>query len=124
MLNIRKSQRGMTLVEVMASILIGAIVIIGAAQFFVTGRKQVNLQGHYRKAIHLAAQKIEELKSDNYDNIVAGEAEENLSLNDFSYGRRIMIENAGLYKKVGVTVNWSIADQHSQVSLATFIAPK
>ena len=114
----------MTLVEIMTAILIGAIVIIGAAQFFVTGRKQVNLQGHYRKAVHLAAQKIEELKSDNYNNIIAGEAEENLSLNDFSYGRRINIENAGLYKKVGVTVNWSIAGQQSQVSLATFIAPK
>ena len=78
----QKSKKGITLVEVMVSALICALVIIGASLFFVTGRSQVNLQGRYRQAVQLAAQKMEELKAGNYDELTVQAAEEDLPLNE------------------------------------------
>jgi len=66
----------------------------------------LSLQGRYQVATHLAAQKLEELKAGNYDDILEGTMEENLSLEESSYSRSIETEDVGLYKKVRVTVHW------------------
>lgn len=119
-----KSAAAVTLIEVMVAVLIATIVIIGGSLLFVTGRSQINQQKHHRAAIQLAAQKLEELKADNYDDIVEGDTEESLSLEDLSYSRSTHTEDAGSYKEVTVTVSWGLTGNEHNVSLVTSIAPK
>ena len=121
---ITKSKKGTSLVEVMVAVLIFTIVIAGGSFLFVTGRSQISLRGHYRVALQLAAQKLEELKADNYDDIEEGETEESFSLEDLSYSRTTETEDVGLYKKVDVGVDWQQLGKQHSVSLTTFIAPK
>ncbi len=121
---ITKSKKGTSLVEVMVAVLIFTIVILGASFLFFYGRSQISLRGHYRVALQLAAQKLEELKADNYDDIEEGETEESFSLEDLSYSRTTETEDVGLYKKVDVGVDWQQLGKQHSVSLTTFIAPK
>ena len=120
----RKWAAAFTLAEVMVALLIFAIVAIGGSLVFAAGRSQINLQGRYQVATHLAAQKLEELKAGNYDDILEGTMEENLSLEESSYSRSIETEDVGLYKKVRVTVHWGPIGRERNVSLVTFITPK
>jgi type II secretory pathway pseudopilin PulG len=118
-----KSAAALTLIEVMVSVLIVTIVIIGGSFLFVTGRDQINLRKHYRVATQLAAQKLEELKAGDYYSIVVGDTEESLSLENLSYNRSIHTTDTGSYKEVTVTVSWGPSNEHS-VDLVTCIAPK
>ena len=110
----------MTMVEVVIAAIICGIVILGASFFFVTGRSQVSLQGNYRQAIQLAAQKIEELKAGGYDQMET----EDFTFESVSYVRSIKVEDVSLYKTVKVTVQWSQMGKQRSVSLDTYIAPK
>lgn len=121
---ILKFKKGTGLIEVMVAILILAIVIIGGSFFFVYGRRSIDLRKNYRIAVHLAAQKLEELKAGNYNDIEEGETAENISLADLYYIRSVEKEaQAGGYKKVRVTVHWGPQGNEHDVSLATFISP-
>lgn len=121
---LKKLKKGTALVEVMIAVVILVIVILGGSYFFVYGRSQIDLQKHYRVATHLAAQKLEELKADSYNNIAAGYTTETLSLENLSYSRTLTTADVGLYKAVEVTVNWQQLGRQHSVSLDTFIAPK
>ncbi len=116
------SAAALTLIEVMVAVLIVTIVIIGGSFLFVTGRDQISRWERYRVASQLAAQKLEELKADDYYSIVVGDTEESLSLENVSYSRSIHTEDAGSYKEVTVTVSWGPSNEHS-VDLVTCIAP-
>ena len=122
--NILKSKKGTGLIEVVVAILILVIVIIGGSFFFAYARSQIHLRKHYRVAVQLAAQKLEELKAGNYNDIEGDETEESISLEDLSYSRSAEIEDVGLYKKVKVNIHWEQMNREHNVSLATFIAPK
>ena len=119
-----KSAAAVTLIEVMVAVLILTIVIIGSSFLFVTGRSQISRWERCRIATQLAAQKLEELKADDYYSIVVGDTEESLSLENVSYSRSIHTEDAGSYKEVTVTVSWGPIGSEHNVSLVTFIAPK
>lgn len=88
------------------------------------GEARLTSRSAYRVATHLAAQKLEELKADSYNNIQAGETTETLSLESSSYSRTLTAADVGLYKAVEVTVNWQQLGRQHSVSLDTFIAPK
>ena len=122
--NIRNSEKGTSLVEVMVAILVLALVILGGFFLFSYGRGQIDVQKNYRVAVQLAAQKLEELKAGNYNDIEEGETQEYLSLGNLSCGRSIATENVGLCKKVEVSVSWQQMNKQHNVSLATFIGPK
>jgi prepilin-type N-terminal cleavage/methylation domain-containing protein len=120
----RKSVAAFTLIEVMTAVLIVTIVIAGGSFLFLTGRNQVSLQKHYRAATLLAAQKLEELKAGNYDNIVDGNSN-SISLEGVSYTPQstVVVNTSPSYKKVTVTVSWLQGNNSRNVSLVTFIAP-
>ena len=122
--NILKSKKGTSLIEVMVAIFILTIVIVGGSFSYVYGRRQIDLRKHYRAAGQLAAQKLEELKADNYYDIEAGETQEDIYLEDLSYNRAIKTEDLDLYKKVYVDVYWQERGKQHNVSLTTFIAPR
>lgn len=124
MLTITKLKKGTSFVEVIIAVLIFAIAILGGYFLCFYSRSQINLQERYRVAAHLAVQKLEELKAGNYHEIATGETEEDLSLENLSYSCSVGTEDAGLYKKVTVTVHWKQMGKWRDVSLATFIAPR
>lgn len=128
MVTIRKSKKGTSLVETVVAILVLSIIIVGSSFLFVSGQGYIDMRGRHRIAAELAAQKLEELKAGNYNDIVVveGGTEESFSLDDFPYTRSLATEirDGGLYKKVQVTVSWQQMGKQCNVSLATFIAPK
>lgn len=121
---ILKPKRGMSLVEVVVAMLIFSVLIIGGHHHFTYGRGQIALRRNYRAALQLAAQKMEELKAGNYDNITEGITEETLTLGEHSCSRSTDANDAGLYKQINVTVNWNQMGKEHNMSLDTFIAPK
>ncbi len=121
---VRKSKKGISLVEVMVAVLISTIVILGSSFFFVASSNQINLREQYRGASRLAEQKLEELKAGSYGDIATSVTNESLSLEKTSYSRSIDTEDLGLYKKVIVTVNWDAGGKQRNVSVVTLIAPK
>ena len=124
MSNVLKSKKGTSLIEVMVAILILVIVIMGSSLLFVYARSQIHLRKHYRVAVQLTAQKLEELKAGSYNDIVGSEMQESIPLEDLSYSRSLETEDIGSYKKVKVTTYWEQMGKEHNVSLVTFIAPK
>jgi prepilin-type N-terminal cleavage/methylation domain-containing protein len=121
---IRKSKRGVSLVEVMIAVLISTIVMLGGSFFFVSSTNQINLRRQYRVASQLASQKLEELKAVDYDTVAIGEVEDNVAIKNSSYNRSVVTTDLGTYKEVTVSINWGPAGRAHNVSLVTLIAPK
>ena len=114
----------MTIVEVMVAILILTMVMLGCSALFISGRSHINAREHYRVALQLATQKLEDLKAGNYDDIQQYEPQESLSVKGASYYRSTNAQDHVLYKEVQVDVQWTRGGQLHNVSLVTFIAPK
>lgn len=121
---IRKSKKGVSLIEVMIAVLITAIVMLGGSMFFASSTGQINLRQQYRAASRLASQKLEEFKAVDYDTVAEGEVNDSVTLENSSYNRSVVTKDLGLYKEVAVTVNWGPAGQQKDINLVTFIAPK
>ena len=121
---VRKSEKGVSLVEVMVAVLISVIVMVGGSLFFVASTDQINLRQQYRAASRLASQKLEELKAVDYDTVAIGEAKDSVTLKNSTYSRSVVIKDTGSYKQVNVTVSWGPAGQERNINLVTFIAPK
>lgn len=126
MLTTLKSKKGTSLVEVMVAVFVFAIVVLACPFMFAFGRGEIKCQESHRIAVELAAQKLEELRACNYNDIEQGDPNTVLSLNDLSYFRttEIVTENGGLYKRVNVTVRWGPTGTEHSVILTTIIAPE
>jgi len=126
MSDIIKYKRGTSLIEIMVAIVVLAMIIIGGSALFSYSRGQIQLQKYSRMAVQLAAQKLEELKAGNYNDIAAdsNDIKEDIALDDFLCTRSTLIVDTGLYKQVAVVVQWGSDNQKYEVSLNTFIAPK
>jgi Tfp pilus assembly protein PilV len=116
--------KGTSLVEVMAAILIFVMGTLGSSILFVYGRSQIALQKHYRVALELVSQSMENLKAANYADITAGDTDESLCLEDLSYSRRTHTVVLGTCKQIEVTVNWQQTGKVHNISAATLIGPK
>ena len=121
---IRKSKKGVSLIEVMIAVLISAIVMLGGSLFFVSSTNQINLREQYRVASRLASQGLEEVKAVDYDTVVEGEVQDSVTLKSSSYNRSVVTKDLGLYKEVTVNVNWGTGVKVNNINLVTFIAPK
>ena len=121
---VRKSKKGVSLVEVMIAVLISAIVMLGGSFFFVSSTDQINLRQQYRAASRLASQKLEEVKAVDYDTVAVGEVTDSVTLKNSSYNRSVATKDIGSYKEVTVSVSWGPAGQVRNISLVTLIAPK
>ena len=112
-LAIQKSQKGISLIEVMLAISILVIIVLGGAK-------------HSRVAVHLASQKLERLRADNNISIELpdGETIENIPLGDVSYDQTTVTEDWGTYKKVEVTVRWMQMGKQRNVNMTTLYAKR
>ena len=68
-----KNQNGITILEVMVSIVIFTIVISSFSTMFAFGRSFIDMKGEERIALCLARQKIEELKAKFFDDLLIEE---------------------------------------------------
>jgi len=128
----RYQRIGSSLIEVMLAIAILIIAIFGTSSSFVTGRKFIVSQEHYRAAAHLASQKIEQIRALDYPDVNEIEEEEELEMYGCTYNRQTEIElttepTADVpkpCKKVTVTIGWtgSKGDAH-EAKLVTYIGP-
>ncbi len=123
-------RKGFTLIEVMLSILILAIVMIGGAAFFTYGSSQLRMSKHSRLALELAGEKIEKLRAVGFSGL-ANETENGLPLGDFSATRRTTVlgidedgDSIDDYKKVTVTVSWNEGSTPEAVTLVTLITSR
>jgi prepilin-type N-terminal cleavage/methylation domain-containing protein len=121
---VRKSKKGVSLVEVMIAVLISSMVMLGGSLFFASSTGQINLREQYRAASRLASQKLEEFKAVDYTTVAEGQVTDNVTLENSSYSRSVVTQDLGLYKQVTVTVNWTTGVKVNNVNLVTFIAPK
>ena len=113
----------MGIIEVTVAIFILIIVIIGGFMSFFHARGQVHVRKQSRAALHLACQKLEDLKAGNYTNITVGSSEENINLVDLACRRKIQTDLVDSCKKVKVTTFWHQKGREHSVSLVTYIAP-
>jgi prepilin-type N-terminal cleavage/methylation domain-containing protein len=118
-----KSKAAFTIVEVMVAVLIVAIVVIGGSLLFVMGKGQISQQKRFRAATQLAAQKLEELKAGNYNNVV--DDNNSVVLEGITYTRDTnVVDVNALYKQVTVTVGWNQGAVSHSINMVTCIAPK
>jgi Tfp pilus assembly protein PilV len=122
---------GVTLIEVMLAIAILIISVVGTSLMYASGRRFLVGQQHYRMAVQLASQKLEQLKASGYDNIGEGEEEKEFSIDGLTYLRHTQVELSAdptadvpkPCKKAAVTIVWSSgADQH-ETQLVIHIGP-
>ena len=121
---VRKSKKGVSLVEVMIAVLISSIVMLGGSFFFVASTGQINLREQYRAASRLASQKLEEVKAVDYDTVAEGEVNDSVTLQSSSYNRSVVTKDLGSFKEITVNVNWGPVGQQHNINLVTVIAPK
>ncbi len=137
-----KSERGVTLIEVLVSIFLLLLVLVGTTQLFVFSRRQINYQGHRSAALGVAQQGLEEMFADlfasRYDSVLA-KTENNLQLDNLLCTRTTTIQAVddsadGLgasdtdgdtedYREVTVTVSWNERGRTNSVALQSLIAP-
>jgi len=120
-LTVRKSQKGIGLIEAMLAITILVIIVLGGTSLFAYGAGQISQSKHSRVAVQLASQKLEQLRADNNISIEIpnGETIESIPLEDISYEQTTAIEDFGSYKKVEVTVKWMQMGRQHNVNMAT-----
>ena len=125
-LTVRKTQKGISLIEVMLAISILVIIVLGGASLFAYGAGQISQSKHSRVAVELASQKLEQLRADNNISIEIpdGETKLDITVGDVSYEQTTVTEDLDSYKKVEVTVNWTQMDKQRNVNMATLYAKR
>lgn len=115
MKNLIKDKRGFTLLEVMISIIILSVALLALAGLQIISIRGNAFGGTMTEAITIARDKIEDLKRDDWDNVVSGN--DTQVVRGISYARNWQAQTAGNTKGVTVTVSWDNGTY--QVSLAT-----
>ncbi|MBA2124528.1 hypothetical protein B9J78_06330 [bacterium Unc6] len=124
-------KKAFTLIEVMLSILILAIVIIGGAFFFIHGPSQIRVSKRERLALELAEEKIEVSRVRGFSGLV-NESESGLALGRGFTATRLTVvagideDRDGIidYKNVTVTVSWMERGTPREVNLTTLITSR
>lgn len=122
----KRSQKGISLIEVMLAISILVIIVLGNASLFAYGAGQISQSKNTRVAVQLANQKLERLRADNNISIDIpdGETIENIPLGNVSYDQTTVTEDWGTYKKVEVTVRWTQMGKQRNVNMTTLYAKR
>jgi prepilin-type N-terminal cleavage/methylation domain-containing protein len=115
-----KGQKGFTLLEVLISIIILSVALLALAGLQIISIRGNSFGGTMTEAITLARDKIEDLKRDDWDNVVVGNHHDDQVERGISYARQWVVQMVGQTKEVTVTVSWD--NGNHQVSLATSLA--
>jgi type IV pilus assembly protein PilV len=114
----KKNQEGFTMIEVMISIIILSVALLALAGLQIISIRGNAFGGTMTEAITLARDKIEDLKRDDWDNVITGE--DTQVERGISYARNWAVQMVGETKEVTVTITWD--NGNHQVSLGTTLA--
>jgi len=126
----------MTLIEVLVSVVMLTIVILGGLQFYVAGSARVDRGVHQRAAFGLAHARLEDVIRAPYDSVTSL-SEIDLSLGDIVCTRTTAVTyvddpqdgtgaadtDSNDYKQVVVTVSWAEGGSSRSFTMDTMIAP-
>ena len=104
----RKHEQGFTMIEVMVSLLLTAIAVIGIIALFLAETKASSLSRHSTEASVLAVDKLEKLRTMNPP--TAGSDTVDAAGNPtgtFLFTREWEVADVGTYSDITVTVTWS-----------------
>ncbi len=122
MQHFKAEESGFTIIEFLIATVVLMIALIATSSFFYANRRDLAYANLERLATWKAIEKIEELKSTNYDSIQPGTNEETVLLSEANAERHTTVEevqeNSVRFKKVTVEVDWDTG----KVSLVTYIA--
>jgi prepilin-type N-terminal cleavage/methylation domain-containing protein len=114
----KKNQEGFTMIEVMISIIILSVALLALAGLQIISIRGNAFGGTMTEAITLARDKIEDLKRDDWDNVITGE---DIQVErGISYARNWAVQMVGQTKEVTVIISWD--NGNHQVSLGTTLA--
>jgi len=115
-----KNQKGFTLMEVMIAVIILSVALLALAGLQIVSIRGNSFGGTMTEAITLARDKIEDLKRDDWDNVVAGNHHDDQVVRGITYARNWVVQMVGQTKEVTVTVSWD--NGNHQISMATILA--
>lgn len=115
-----KNQKGFTLMEVMIAVIILSVALLALAGLQIVSIRGNAFGGTMTEAITLARDKIEDLKRDDWDNVVVGNHYDDQVVRGITYVRNWRVETDGRTKKVTIDVSWD--NGNHQISMATILA--
>lgn len=115
-----KNEKGFTLMEVMIAVIILSVALLALAGLQIISIRGNSFGGTMTEAITLARDKIEDLKRNDWDNVVAGNHHDDQVVRGISYARDWVVQMVGQTKEVTVTVSWD--NGNHQISMATILA--
>ncbi len=126
-MRIRSRQKsGFTLLEILVSLLLLAVTLVGGMALYHNAQKIMALMVHKKVAMELADRQMETVRTTSFGLLAAGEStESNLRVTGLPANRRTTVtETSSKLKEIRVEVNWNEAGQttpHS-VMLVSYVA--
>lgn len=121
-MNFPKTTAGFTLIEILIALVIFSIGILAFASLTVTSTRTGSYGGRMTEAVTFAQDKLEELKTNSWGNIVSG-ADQKTGPTGISYARnwKVLEKETRNLKAVSITIDWKDRVDHS-ISLFTVIS--
>ena len=124
MLKYLGNERGLTLSEMLVAITILGVAVIGLMGMFSTAQMNYIGAGKETKALNLAQQKVEEVRSKKWATI-ANEPLTNFPSPNNQYKYKVDVETPGVdIKKVTVTVTFKFGQSEKEVKLITMVSAR
>lgn len=106
MKKILRQKKGFTLIEVLISLVVFAVGLLGFASLEIVAMRNMAFSKDLAKANTYAQQTVEQLKSTDWANITVGTARTTVLEEKFSRTYSVVMEGDSI-KKVSVTVSWT-----------------
>jgi type IV pilus assembly protein PilV len=113
-----KGNKGFTLMEVLIAIVILSVALLALAGLQIISIRGNSFGGTMTDAVTLARDKMEDLKQDDWDNVVTGN--DTQVARGINYTRNWTVQTVSNTKEVMVTVSWD--NGNHQISLVTTLA--
>lgn len=107
--------KGFSLIEVLISLVILSIALLGLAGLMVTATKNNSFGGHMTEATTFAQDKLEELRAVRWENIIPNKMgiDQRTGSTGTSYIRNWNAVQNGNLKTITITINWNDITDHS-----------
>jgi len=121
-MNLLRKPKGFTLIEVLVALVILSISLLAIAGFMFTTTKNNAFGAHMTEATTFAQDKIEELKTSAWENMVSG-SDQKRGSTGINYSRNWTITESETrdLRAITLIINWSDRFNHS-IKLFTVIA--
>jgi type II secretion system protein I len=121
-MNSQKKSAGFTLLEILIALIIFSIGLLALTSLTVTATRTGSYGGRMTEAVTFAQDKLEELKTNSWDNIVSG-ADQKTGPTGVNYTRnwKVLEKETQNLKTVSITIDWNDRVDHS-ISFFTVIS--